>query len=66
MLKSRSPASKNQKEAVDEKGKHRRPKKQRSSIEKKVKKEVKTVKEDKIKIFSGFKNLKGFFVKLEK
>ena len=62
MLKGRSPASKNQKEAVDKKGKHGRPKKQRISI----KKEVKTIEEDKTKIFLGFKNLKGFFAKLEK
>src|SRR5579871_4540641 len=39
--KGRSPASENQKEAVDKKGKHGRPKKQRMSVEKEVKKEVK-------------------------
>ena len=66
MLKGRSPASENQKEVVDEKGKCERPKKWKSSIEKEVEKEVETVKEDKTKIFSGFKNLEEFFTELEK
>ena len=65
MLKGGSPASENQKEAVDEKGKYGRPKKRKSSVKKEVEKEVKTIK-DKIKIFSGFKNLEGFFAELEK
>src|SRR5579871_6459967 len=49
--KDGSPASENQKEVVDEKGKRGRPKKRKSSIEK----EVKTVEEDKSKFFLGFK-----------